>query len=201
MAAAGEAQAEALLSPGFTARGRYAAVLRSPLRQPLLDVDGADSDVEVSSRAGDARRSSAGVRLRCAALHGRWWLRRARAAQRAAHAQDAPRSPSGSPSTRDFADDSEDEEPPEPPKPSFRRLLAFARPEAPWITLGLLALLLRLPFSLAMPHFVSVALGRVIAGDYGAAQARHAGCSAQSPAPARCIRSVALLHRAPERHG
>jgi ATP-binding cassette subfamily B (MDR/TAP) protein 9 len=58
-----------------------------------------------------------------------------------------------------------------PPPPSFRRLLRFAAPEAPWITAGLLALLLRLPFSLAMPHFVSVALGRVIANDMPAARA------------------------------
>ena len=54
--------------------------------------------------------------------------------------------------------------------PSFGRLLRFAAPESPWICLGLLALLLRLPFSLAMPHFVSVALGRVIASDFAAAR-------------------------------
>ena len=62
-------------------------------------------------------------------------------------------------------------EPPAPPPPTFGRLLRFAAPEASWITSGLLALLLRLPFSLAMPHFVSVALGRVVAGDFPAAYA------------------------------
>ena len=64
-----------------------------------------------------------------------------------------------------------DAEAPPPPPPSFGRLLRFAAPEAPWIALGLVALLARLPFSLAMPHFVSVALGRVIAGDGAAAAA------------------------------
>ena len=54
--------------------------------------------------------------------------------------------------------------------PSFGRLLRFAAPEAPLIAFGLLALLLRLPFSLAMPHCVSVALGRVLAGDFGGAR-------------------------------
>jgi ATP-binding cassette subfamily B (MDR/TAP) protein 9 len=60
---------------------------------------------------------------------------------------------------------------PSAPPPTFARLLRFAAPEAPWIAAGLLALLLRLPFSLAMPHFVSVALGRVIANDMPAARA------------------------------
>jgi hypothetical protein len=63
-------------------------------------------------------------------------------------------------------------EPLSAPPPSFGRLLRFAAPEAPWIALGLLSLLARLPFSLAMPHFVSVALGRVLVNDYAAAQAR-----------------------------
>ncbi len=53
----------------------------------------------------------------------------------------------------------------EPAAPTFGRLLRFARPEALWIAAGLLFLLLRLPFSLAMPHFVSAALGRVLASD------------------------------------
>jgi len=54
---------------------------------------------------------------------------------------------------------------PSAPPPTFGRLLRFARPEAPWVIAGLFVLLLRLPFSLAMPHFVSEALGRVLASD------------------------------------
>ena len=55
-----------------------------------------------------------------------------------------------------------------PAPPSFGRLLRFARPEAGWVSAGLLVLLLRLPFSLAMPHFVSSALGSVLSGDTAA---------------------------------
>jgi ABC-type multidrug transport system fused ATPase/permease subunit len=61
----------------------------------------------------------------------------------------------------------ETEEP--PPHPSFSRLLRFARPESLWIVSGLLVLLARLPFSLAMPHYVSVALAKTLAGDGRAA--------------------------------
>ena len=43
--------------------------------------------------------------------------------------------------------------------PGFRRLLSLARPDARWLTLGLLSLFARLPFSLAAPHFVSRAIG------------------------------------------
>ena len=55
-----------------------------------------------------------------------------------------------------------------PTPPSFGRLLRFARPEAGCVSAGLLVLLLRLPFSLAMPHFVSAALASVLAGDAAA---------------------------------
>ena len=56
--------------------------------------------------------------------------------------------------------------------PGFRRLLSLARPDARWLTLGLLSLFARLPFSLAAPHFVSRAIGGAIAGS--AARARSA---------------------------
>lgn len=35
-----------------------------------------------------------------------------------------------------------------------------------WIACGLVALLIRLPFTLAVPHYVSVALAAALAGDY-----------------------------------
>jgi len=62
-------------------------------------------------------------------------------------------------------EEEEEEEEGTPTPPSFSRLLRYARPEAFWISAGLLVLLLRLPFSLAMPHYISVALGCVLAHD------------------------------------
>jgi len=56
-----------------------------------------------------------------------------------------------------------------PTPPSFARLLRFARPEARWISSGLLILLLRLPFSLAMPHYISAALAATLRGEEGSA--------------------------------
>lgn len=50
--------------------------------------------------------------------------------------------------------------------------MSLARPDARWLTLGLLSLFARLPFSLAAPHFVSRAIGGAIAGS--AARARSA---------------------------
>ena len=58
-----------------------------------------------------------------------------------------------------------------PPRPSFSRLLRYARPEAGWIAAGLFVLLIRLPFSLAMPHYVSEALGAVLSRNERAATA------------------------------
>ena len=55
--------------------------------------------------------------------------------------------------------------------PGFRRLLSLARPDARWLTLGLLSLFARLPFSLAAPHFVSRAIGGAIAGSAARARA------------------------------
>lgn len=72
------------------------------------------------------------------------------------------------PDTQPSGDDAAAE--PQPVPPSFGRLLTFARPERGVISAGLVALLLRLPFSLAMPHFVAVALGHVLAGDFTAAR-------------------------------
>ena len=62
-----------------------------------------------------------------------------------------------------------DEEEPQPP--SFARLLSFAAPEAAPILAGLLSLVVRLPFCLAMPHFVSEALAAVLSRDEAAAEA------------------------------
>jgi hypothetical protein len=47
-------------------------------------------------------------------------------------------------------------------QPKFGRLLLLAAPEAGWIAAGLLALTLRLPFNLAMPHFISTALAATL---------------------------------------
>ena len=63
-----------------------------------------------------------------------------------------------------------DEDEDEVPRPSFGRLLRYARPESAWIVAGLSVLLLRLPFSLAMPHYVSVTLGCVLAHDAAGAE-------------------------------
>jgi ABC-type bacteriocin/lantibiotic exporter with double-glycine peptidase domain len=49
--------------------------------------------------------------------------------------------------------------------PSFARLLALALPDYQWLCLGLLSLVVRLPFSLASPHFMSRAIGSCIDGD------------------------------------
>ena len=50
----------------------------------------------------------------------------------------------------------------DPPPPSFRRLLSFVGPEAGWIFAGLASLLIRLPFCLAMPHYVSETMAAVV---------------------------------------
>lgn len=60
-----------------------------------------------------------------------------------------------------------------PPKPpSFRRLVSIASGEVFWIACGLLALLFRLPFTLAVPHYVSVAIAAALAGDKATAVVR-----------------------------
>ena len=47
----------------------------------------------------------------------------------------------------------------------FARLLRLARPEWKWIAFGLVSLLVRLPFSVAMPHFIAGAIGAVVEND------------------------------------
>jgi len=51
---------------------------------------------------------------------------------------------------------------PEVPLP---RLMALAVPEVQWLILGCVALLVRLPFSLALPHFVSAVVSALIHDD------------------------------------
>ncbi|KAJ8612254.1 hypothetical protein CTAYLR_002898 [Chrysophaeum taylorii] len=50
---------------------------------------------------------------------------------------------------------------------SWAELFGLARPELKWIGLGCVALLVRLPFSLASPHFQSEAIGAAINGKGG----------------------------------
>lgn len=52
----------------------------------------------------------------------------------------------------------------------WSRLMKVATPEAMWLALGCYALVLRLPFSLALPHFVSQVIGSLIEEDSGAVQ-------------------------------
>jgi len=51
-----------------------------------------------------------------------------------------------------------------------RRLLQLASSQVLYLYLGCIALLVRLPFSLAMPHFVSTTLAALGRGDFGAAK-------------------------------
>ena len=57
-------------------------------------------------------------------------------------------------------------------EPTRRDVLNLAWPHVGWLILGCMALALRLPFSLAMPHFVAQVIGALVAQDAGAA--RHA---------------------------
>jgi ATP-binding cassette subfamily B (MDR/TAP) protein 9 len=52
------------------------------------------------------------------------------------------------------------------PDPGWSRLLALAGTQRSMLVAGCVALLVRLPFSLAVPHFVSECLGAVISGDH-----------------------------------
>ena len=47
-------------------------------------------------------------------------------------------------------------------QPSFARLLRLAKPDRRWILLGIASLLVRLPFSVAMPHFIAGSIGGVV---------------------------------------
>lgn len=47
--------------------------------------------------------------------------------------------------------------------PSARRILSLASQESRYITVGIVTLLVRLPLSLAMPHYMSATVGRAIA--------------------------------------
>jgi len=51
-----------------------------------------------------------------------------------------------------------------------RRLIKLAAPEMLWIYLGCVVLLIRLPFSIAQPHFVSTTLGALSRQDWAAAK-------------------------------
>jgi hypothetical protein len=55
----------------------------------------------------------------------------------------------------DDDDDDDVEEQPVAFKYKSMKLMGLARPQVLWLGLGCLCLLVRLPFSLAMPHFVS----------------------------------------------
>ena len=48
---------------------------------------------------------------------------------------------------------------------SFAKLLQLAEPDSRWILFGILSLLVRLPFSVSMPHFVAMTIGAVVDGN------------------------------------
>ena len=58
-----------------------------------------------------------------------------------------------------------------PPDYKSWRLMALAVPELRWLIAGCVALFVRLPFSLALPHFVSATIGALIDGDVHAVRA------------------------------
>eukprot|EP01062_Namystynia_karyoxenos_P082607 TRINITY_DN9332_c0_g1_i1.p1 TRINITY_DN9332_c0_g1~~TRINITY_DN9332_c0_g1_i1.p1 ORF type:complete len:869 (+),score=226.90 TRINITY_DN9332_c0_g1_i1:87-2609(+) len=58
----------------------------------------------------------------------------------------------------------------EPQSGGWQRLLGFAGPERQWIFLGCAALLVRMPFSMAIPHFVSESIGAFGDGDESGAR-------------------------------
>ena len=51
-----------------------------------------------------------------------------------------------------------------------RRLIKLAKPQVFYLYLGCAVLLVRLPFSLSIPHFVSTTLGALARGDYASAR-------------------------------
>lgn len=51
-----------------------------------------------------------------------------------------------------------------------KRLLAVAAPQVVYLYIGCITLLIRLPFSLSIPHFVSTTLGALANNEYGRAQ-------------------------------
>jgi len=77
----------------------------------------------------------------------------------------------------DEALDEENDEPQEPASrlQGTRRLLQLAAPQVVYLYSGCLVLLVRLPFSLSIPHFVSSTLAAAAAGDWEEAR-RHVGC-------------------------
>ena len=52
----------------------------------------------------------------------------------------------------------------------FGRLFSLVKPHICWLIAGCIALLVRLPFSLAQPHFVSACIGCLINSDYDGAK-------------------------------
>eukprot|EP00802_Teleaulax_amphioxeia_P006827 Tamp_06832.p1 GENE.Tamp_06832~~Tamp_06832.p1 ORF type:complete len:820 (+),score=155.99 Tamp_06832:361-2460(+) len=58
----------------------------------------------------------------------------------------------------------------EPAPPNVQQLIDRARPEACWLLAGCLVLMIRLPFSLSLPHFVSETISALILKDFEAAR-------------------------------
>ena len=56
----------------------------------------------------------------------------------------------------------EEEEEEEEEEGKFKKLLSLAKEDRKFIQLGLLSLVVRLPFSIAMPHFVALTIGAVV---------------------------------------
>lgn len=73
------------------------------------------------------------------------------------------------PSEPDVAVEEEDSEPTSRIR-GTRRLLKLAKPEVFYLYVGCATLLVRLPFSLSIPHFVSTTLGCVARGDFDGAR-------------------------------
>lgn len=88
----------------------------------------------------------------------------------------APLLPSGDPTNEDtegpseaMVETTESEEPTSRIR-GTKRLLKLAAPQVFYLYVGCAVLLVRLPFSLAIPHFVSTALGAVSRGDFAGAR-------------------------------
>ena len=71
---------------------------------------------------------------------------------------------------KDDDDDEDKEEKEEEHNYGWKRLLALARPESRLLAAGCIALLIRLPFSLAVPHFVAESIGCLTNDDYSGAR-------------------------------
>ena len=58
----------------------------------------------------------------------------------------------------------------DPAPPNIQQLVERARPEASWLLAGCLILMIRLPFSLSLPHFVSESISALILKDFAGAR-------------------------------